>query len=50
MRRAYALGGMIDQYLAGLLLDKDPNMEPFSQNREEIIDTLNLLWERGMQT
>jgi len=50
MRRAYALGGMIDQYLAGFLLDKDPNMEPFSQNREEIIDTLNLLWERGMET
>ena len=50
MRRAYALGGMIDQYLAGLLLDKDPNMEPFSQNRDEIIDTLNLLWERGMET
>ena len=50
MRRAYALGGMVDQYLAGLLLDKDSNMEPFSQNRGEIIDTLNLLWERGMET
>jgi TetR/AcrR family transcriptional regulator, ethionamide resistance regulator len=50
MRRAYALGGMIDQYLAGLLLDRDPNMGPFSQNREEIIDTLDLLWERGMAT
>lgn len=49
MRRAYALGGMIDQYLAGLLLDKDPNMRTFSQNRDEIIDTLNLLWERGME-
>ena len=49
MRRAYALGGMIDQYLAGLLLDRDPNMAPFSQDREAIIDTLNLLWERGME-
>ena len=49
MRRAYALGGMIDQYLAGLLLDEDPNMIPFSQNREMVIDTLNLLWERGME-
>ena len=50
MRRAYALGGMVDQYLAGLLLDRDPNMTPFSQNREAVIDTLNLLWERGMET
>ena len=49
MRRAYALGGMVDQYLAGILIDKDPNMEPFSQNPEAIIDTLNLLWERGME-
>lgn len=49
MRRAYALGGMTDSYLAGLLLDRDPNMEPFSQDREAIIDTLDLLWNRGMQ-
>jgi len=49
MRRAYALGGMTDQYLAGLLLDKDPNMAPLSQELEAIIDTLNLLWERGME-
>ncbi len=49
MRRAYALGGMTDQYLAGLLLDHDPYMQGFSQDREAIIDTLDLLWERGMQ-
>lgn len=49
MRRAYALGGMVDQYLAGLLIDKDPNMTPFSQDREAVIDTFNLLWERGME-
>lgn len=49
MRRAYALGGMVDQYLAGVLLDKDPNMERFSRNPEAIIDTLNLLWKRGME-
>lgn len=49
MRRAYALGGMTDQYLAGLLLDRDPNMAGFSQDREAVIDTLNLLWERGME-
>ncbi|WP_406651262.1 TetR/AcrR family transcriptional regulator (plasmid) [Aliisedimentitalea scapharcae] len=50
MRRAYALGGMTDQYLAGLLLDKDPNMQPFSRDRQALIDTLTLLWERGLQS
>ena len=49
MRRAYALGGMTDQYLAGLLLDRDPNMAAFSRDREAVIETLNLLWERGLQ-
>jgi TetR/AcrR family transcriptional regulator, ethionamide resistance regulator len=49
MRRAYALGGMTDQYLAGLWLDRDPHMLPFSRDREAVIDTLNLLWERGLQ-
>ncbi len=49
MRRAYALGGMVDQYLAGLLLDKDPNMASFSENREDIIETFNALWEQGLR-
>ncbi len=49
MRRAYALGGMVDQYLAGILLDKDPNMQAFSGDPEAIIDTLDLLWQRGME-
>jgi AcrR family transcriptional regulator len=49
MRRAYALGGMTDQYLAGLWLDHDPHMRAVSQDREAVIDTLNLLWERGLQ-
>lgn len=48
MRRAYALGGMVDQYLAGFLLDKDPNLRLLSQDREAVINTLNLLWARGM--
>ena len=49
MRRAYALGGMTDQYLAGLFLDHDPNMMPFSQDIDAVINTLDLLWVRGMQ-
>ncbi|MBS9718127.1 TetR/AcrR family transcriptional regulator [Pseudohalocynthiibacter aestuariivivens] len=49
MRRAYALGGMTDQYLTGLLLSNDPNMASFSSDRDAVIDTLNLLWRRGME-
>ncbi len=50
MRRAYALGGMTDQYLSSLLLSNDPNMQPFSRDREAVIDTLALLWQRGMDS
>lgn len=49
MRRAYALGGMTDQYLSGLLLSNDPNMQAISRDREVVIDTLTLLWQRGME-
>lgn len=49
MRRAYALGGMTDQYLSGLLLSNDPNMQAISKDREVVIDTLTLLWQRGME-
>lgn len=47
-RRAYALGGMVDQYLSSLLLSKDPNLAAVSQDHEAVIDTLTLIWERGM--
>ncbi len=48
LRRAYALGGMVDQYLANLLLSKDPNLIEISQDREVVLETLSLIWERGM--
>ena len=48
MRRAYALGGMVDQYLNGLLIEKDPNMAAFSGDRETLIETFSFLWERGL--
>ena len=48
MRRAYALGGMVDQYLNGLWIEKDPNMATFSQDREALIETFSFLWERGL--
>jgi len=49
MRRAYALGGMTDQYLSSLLLSNDPNMQAFSRDRADVINTLSLLWQRGME-
>lgn len=49
MRRAYALGGMVDQYLASLLLSADPALVAVSRDREAVLDTLTLIWERGME-
>jgi AcrR family transcriptional regulator len=50
LRRAYALGGMVDQYLASLLLSNDLNLAAVSRDREEVLETLTLIWERGMAT
>lgn len=47
-RRAYALGGMVDQYLAAWLLSRDPGIVAVSQDREAVIGTLSLIWDRGM--
>ena len=48
LRRVYALGGMVDQYLSNLLLSKDPNLAAVSEDREAVLATLTLIWERGM--
>jgi hypothetical protein len=47
-RRAYAMGGMIDQYLTSLLLNHDPNLMRLSADRETTIDTLTELWRKGL--
>lgn len=47
-RRGYALGGMIDQYLASLFLARDPNVQRISTDRQAVINTLSLIWKRGM--
>lgn len=39
---------MVDQYLSNLLLAKDPALIEISQDREAVLETLSLLWERGM--
>lgn len=49
MRRAYALGGMTDQYLSSLLLSRDPAMQAISTDRAAVVDTLSLIWKRGME-
>jgi AcrR family transcriptional regulator len=48
MRRAYALGGMVDQYLTALYVTEDPWVRDLSQDRTEVLDMLTDLWKRGM--
>lgn len=48
IRRAYALGGMVDQYLSSLFLSGDPALQAVSDDPEAVLGTLNLIWERGM--
>lgn len=48
LRRAYALGGMVDQYLVALHVHRDPTLAALSADREVVVDTLTLIWKRGM--
>lgn len=48
MRRAYALGGMVDQYLGALFLSEDPTLASVSTDSDTVIDTLSFIWQRGM--
>ncbi|MDG4647853.1 TetR/AcrR family transcriptional regulator [Roseibacterium sp. SDUM158017] len=48
MRRAYALGGMVDQYLSALFVTGDPWVRALSEDREEVLDLFTDLWKRGM--
>jgi AcrR family transcriptional regulator len=50
LRRAYALGGMVDQYLTALFVNDDPFLHAVSQDREEVLDMLTDLWKRGMES
>lgn len=49
MRRAYALGGMVDQYLIALHVTGDPWVEALSKDRDQVLDLLTDLWKRGAQ-
>lgn len=48
MRRAYALGGMVDQYLAALFLNQDQSVAALSRDRDAVIDTLSHIWQHGV--
>lgn len=50
LRRAYALGGMVDQYLVTLHFNRDAALAALSEDREAVIDTLSFIWHRGMGT
>lgn len=47
-RRAYALGGMVDQYLSSLFLSRDDGLSAVSGDEDAVIDTLTLIWKRAM--
>ena len=49
LRRAYALGGMTDQYFSSLYLSQEPGLVDVSTNRDAVITTLTTIWERGLQ-
>ena len=49
LRRAYALGAMVDQYLIALLFGRDETLAAISRDRAAVVETLSLIWERGIQ-
>lgn len=50
LRRANALGGMVDQCLIMLLFGNDWTLASVSRDRNAIVGTLSLIWDRGMET
>lgn len=48
LRRAHALGGMVDQYLVTLFFGSDETLAALSQDREAVVDTFTTLWTRGL--
>jgi TetR/AcrR family transcriptional regulator, ethionamide resistance regulator len=48
LRRAYAVGGMIDQYLVTLFFGTDATLVSLSEDREALVGTFTTLWTRGL--
>jgi hypothetical protein len=40
---------MVDQYLIALLFGRDQTLSAVSRDREAVVRTLSLIWERGME-
>lgn len=47
-RRAYALGAMVDQYLAGIYLQQDPNLVAVAGGMGAVAGTLTDIWCRAL--
>ncbi|MFX8608853.1 hypothetical protein ABTM33_19415, partial [Acinetobacter baumannii] len=47
VRRTYALGGMVDQYLANLLLARDESVAAVSPDLDTVAQTLAEIWRHG---
>lgn len=48
-RRAYALGAMTDQYFSSLFLSREEHLVQVSSRLDDAVDTLSLIWKRGLQ-
>jgi AcrR family transcriptional regulator len=48
LRRAHALGGMVDQYLIMLHFGTDPELARISRDRAAVVETLSHIWQQGM--
>lgn len=48
LRRAHALGGMVDQYLIMLHFGSDPDLARISGDRAAVVETLSHIWQQGM--
>lgn len=46
-RRTYALGGMVDQYLANLLLARDDSLAAISPDLDTVARTLTEIWRQA---
>jgi len=45
-RRSYALGGMVDQYLASIYLYEDPDVTAVAGTLDDVVATLTFIWNQ----
>lgn len=49
LRRAYALGGMVDQYLSSLYLYGDENITAVAGDIDDVVRTLTFIWTQAFK-